>query len=124
MADPSTCSTVRAVPCAPATSVKSMRYESKMSFLATVGSCSLCGPLALWGIMHAFTGLAALEQVTLSSWTQASPKRLSDCHRTVRCHSCRCGYNRFAHDMIASPQVETSSKSFQHLQRNLGATSP
>ncbi len=43
--------------------------EVNLSFLATVGSVSpyigLFG--TVWGIMHAFTGLAALEQVTLSS---------------------------------------------------------
>ena len=43
--------------------------ESNLSFLATVGSVSpyigLFG--TVWGIMHAFTGLAALEQVTLAT---------------------------------------------------------
>ncbi|MFN3570659.1 MAG: MotA/TolQ/ExbB proton channel family protein, partial [Polaromonas sp.] len=43
--------------------------ESNLSFLATVGSVSPYVGLfgTVWGIMHAFTGLAALEQVTLSS---------------------------------------------------------
>ena len=43
--------------------------EKHLSFLATVGSVSpylgLFG--TVWGIMHAFTGLAALSQVTLAS---------------------------------------------------------
>ncbi|MDP3413266.1 MAG: MotA/TolQ/ExbB proton channel family protein, partial [Polaromonas sp.] len=43
--------------------------ESNLSFLATVGSVSPYVGLfgTVWGIMHAFTGLAALEQVTLSA---------------------------------------------------------
>ena len=43
--------------------------ESNLSFLASVGSVSpylgLFG--TVWGIMHAFTGLAALQQVTLAT---------------------------------------------------------
>ncbi|MEJ3959463.1 protein TolQ [Brachymonas sp. G13] len=43
--------------------------EGKLSFLASVGSISpyigLFG--TVWGIMHAFTGLSAMEQVTLAS---------------------------------------------------------
>ena len=43
--------------------------EGKLSFLASVGSISpyigLFG--TVWGIMHAFTGLSAMEQVTLAT---------------------------------------------------------
>ena len=43
--------------------------ESNLSFLATVGSVSPYVGLfgTVWGIMHAFTGLAALAQVTLAT---------------------------------------------------------
>ena len=43
--------------------------ESNMSFLATVGSVSPYVGLfgTVWGVMHAFTGLSSLEQVTLAS---------------------------------------------------------
>ena len=43
--------------------------EVNLSFLATVGSVSPYVGLfgTVWGIMHAFTGLAAMEQVTLAS---------------------------------------------------------
>jgi len=43
--------------------------ESNLSFLASVGSVSPYVGLfgTVWGIMHAFTGLAALQQVTLAT---------------------------------------------------------
>ena len=43
--------------------------ESHLSFLATVGSVSPYVGLfgTVWGIMHAFTGLANLQQVSLST---------------------------------------------------------
>ncbi|MDP3139381.1 MAG: protein TolQ, partial [Burkholderiaceae bacterium] len=43
--------------------------ESNLSFLASVGSVSPYVGLfgTVWGIMHAFTGLASLQQVTLST---------------------------------------------------------
>ncbi|MBC7938830.1 MAG: MotA/TolQ/ExbB proton channel family protein, partial [Chitinophagaceae bacterium] len=43
--------------------------ESNLSFLASVGSVSPYVGLfgTVWGIMHAFTGLASLQQVTLAS---------------------------------------------------------
>ena len=45
--------------------------ESNLSFLASVGSVSPYVGLfgTVWGIMHAFTGLAALQQVTLAKVT-------------------------------------------------------
>ncbi len=43
--------------------------ESSLSFLASVGSVSPYVGLfgTVWGIMHAFTGFAAMEQVTLAT---------------------------------------------------------
>ena len=43
--------------------------ESNLSFLASVGSVSPYVGLfgTVWGIMHAFTGLASLQQVTLAT---------------------------------------------------------
>ena len=46
-----------------------MRSMSRLSFLASVGSISPYVGLfgTVWGIMHAFTGLASLQQVTLAT---------------------------------------------------------
>ena len=43
--------------------------ETNLSFLASVGSVSPYVGLfgTVWGIMHAFTGLGALQQVTLAT---------------------------------------------------------
>jgi biopolymer transport protein TolQ len=51
--------------------------ESNLSFLASVGSVSPYVGLfgTVWGIMHAFTGLASLQQVTLATVAPASPRR-------------------------------------------------
>ena len=51
--------------------------ESNLSFLGTVGSVAPYVGLfgTVWGIMHAFTGLAALTQVTLCLlYTSPSPR--------------------------------------------------
>lgn len=50
--------------------------EINLSFLASVGSVSPYVGLfgTVWGIMHAFTGLASLQQVTLATVAQALPK--------------------------------------------------
>ena len=88
--------------------------ESNLSFLASVGSVSPYVGLfgTVWGIMHAFTGLAALTQVTLATAIglfAAIPAVVA--------------YNRFARDIdrIATHQ-ETFIEEFSNiLQRNVGA---
>jgi biopolymer transport protein TolR len=63
------CSTAPGAPCAPATSARSTPSNQHLSFLASVGSVSPYVGLfgTVWGIMHAFTGLASLQQVTLAT---------------------------------------------------------
>ncbi|GBU15059.1 protein TolQ [Polaromonas sp.] len=103
--------------------------ESNLSFLGTVGSVSpyigLFG--TVWGIMHAFTGLAAMEQVTLASVAPGIAEALvATAIALFAAIPAVVAYNRFAHDIdrIAS-RLETFSEEFSNiLQRNLGAQSP
>ena len=102
--------------------------EVNLSFLATVGSVSpyigLFG--TVWGIMHAFTGLAALEQVTLSSVAPGIAEALvATAIGLFAAIPAVVAYNRFAHDIdrIAN-RMETFIEEFSNiLQRNLGAQS-
>lgn len=99
--------------------------EVNLSFLATVGSVSpyigLFG--TVWGIMHAFTGLAALEQVTLSSVAPGIAEALvATAIGLFAAIPAVVAYNRFAHDTdrIAN-RLETFIEEFSNiLQRNVG----
>jgi biopolymer transport protein TolQ len=102
--------------------------ESNLSFLATVGSVSpyigLFG--TVWGIMHAFTGLAALEQVTLSSVAPGIAEALvATAIGLFAAIPAVVAYNRFAHDIDrVANKLETFIEEFSNiLQRNLGAQS-
>ncbi len=103
--------------------------EVNLSFLATVGSVSpyigLFG--TVWGIMHAFTGLAALEQVTLATVAPGIAEALvATAIALFAAIPAVVAYNRFAHDIdrIAN-RLETFIEEFSNiLQRNLGAQSP
>ena len=103
--------------------------ESNLSFLATVGSVSPYVGLfgTVWGIMHAFTGLAALEQVTLSTVAPGIAEALvATAIGLFAAIPAVVAYNRFAHDIdrIAN-RLETFIEEFSNiLQRNLGAQSP
>ncbi len=103
--------------------------ESKLSFLATVGSVSPYVGLfgTVWGIMHAFTGLAALEQVTLATVAPGIAEALvATAIGLFAAIPAVVAYNRFAHDIdrIAN-KLETFIEEFSNiLQRNLGAQSP
>lgn len=103
--------------------------ESNLSFLATVGSVSPYVGLfgTVWGIMHAFTGLAALEQVTLSSVAPGIAEALvATAIGLFAAIPAVVAYNRFAHDIdrIAN-RLETFIEEFSNiLQRNLGTQSP
>jgi biopolymer transport protein TolQ len=103
--------------------------ESNLSFLATVGSVSPYVGLfgTVWGIMHAFTGLAALEQVTLASVAPGIAEALvATAIGLFAAIPAVVAYNRFAHDIdrIAN-KLETFIEEFSNiLQRNLGAQSP
>ena len=102
--------------------------ESNLSFLATVGSVSPYVGLfgTVWGIMHAFTGLAALEQVTLASVAPGIAEALvATAIGLFAAIPAVVAYNRFAHDIdrIAN-KLETFIEEFTNiLQRNVGAHS-
>ena len=103
--------------------------ELNLSFLATVGSVSPYVGLfgTVWGIMHAFTGLAALEQVTLATVAPGIAEALvATAIGLFAAIPAVVAYNRFAHDIdrIAN-KLETFIEEFSNiLQRNLGAHSP
>ena len=103
--------------------------ETNLSFLATVGSVSPYVGLfgTVWGIMHAFTGLAALEQVTLATVAPGIAEALvATAIGLFAAIPAVVAYNRFAHDIdrIAN-KLETFIEEFTNiLQRNIGAQSP
>ncbi|MES2943749.1 MAG: protein TolQ [Pseudomonadota bacterium] len=103
--------------------------ESNLSFLATVGSVSPYVGLfgTVWGIMHAFTGLAALEQVTLATVAPGIAEALvATAIGLFSAIPAVVAYNRFAHDIDrVANRLETFIEEFSNiLQRNLGAQSP
>ncbi|MDM0112689.1 protein TolQ [Variovorax sp. J22R133] len=100
--------------------------ESNLSFLATVGSVSPYVGLfgTVWGIMHAFTGLASLAQVTLSTVAPGIAEALvATAIGLFAAIPAVVAYNRFAReiDKIAIA-LETYIEEFSNiLQRNLSA---
>ena len=98
--------------------------ESNLSFLATVGSVSPYVGLfgTVWGIMHAFTGLAALAQVTLATVAPGIAEALvATAIGLFSAIPAVVSYNRFAReiDKIAIA-LETLTEEFSNiLQRNL-----
>ncbi|MES3010515.1 MAG: protein TolQ [Pseudomonadota bacterium] len=103
--------------------------ETSLSFLATVGSVSPYVGLfgTVWGIMHAFTGLAALESVTLSAVAPGIAEALvATAIGLFAAIPAVVAYNRFSHqvDRVAI-NLETFMEEFSNiLHRNLGAQSP
>ena len=102
--------------------------ESQLAFLATVGSISpyigLFG--TVWGIMHAFTGLANLQQVTLATVAPGIAEALvATAIGLFSAIPAVISYNRFAHDVDRiAIKLETFIEEFSNiLQRNLGAQS-
>ena len=102
--------------------------EANLSFLATVGSVSPYVGLfgTVWGIMHAFTGLAALTQVTLATVAPGIAEALvATAIGLFAAIPAVVAYNRFARDIdrIATHQ-ETFLEEFSNLlQRNVGTQS-
>ena len=102
--------------------------ETHLSFLASVGSVSPYVGLfgTVWGIMHAFTGLAALTQVTLATVAPGIAEALvATAIGLFAAIPAVVAYNRFARDIdrIAIHQ-ETFIEEFSNiLQRNVGAQS-
>ena len=102
--------------------------ESSLSFLASVGSVSPYVGLfgTVWGIMHAFTGLASLQQVTLSTVAPGIAEALvATAIGLFSAIPAVVAYNRFAHDIDrVSNKLETFIEEFSNiLQRNVSAQS-
>jgi biopolymer transport protein TolQ len=100
--------------------------ESNLSFLASVGSVSPYVGLfgTVWGIMHAFTGLASLQQVTLSTVAPGIAEALATTAIGLfAAIPAVVAYNRFARDLDRiAIQQETFIEEFSNiLQRNVGA---
>ena len=103
--------------------------EANLPFLASVGSVSpyigLFG--TVWGIMHAFTGLAALQQVTLAKVAPGIAEALvATAIGLFAAIPAVLAYNRFARDIDrVSIQLETFMEEFSNiLQRNVSSQSP
>ena len=102
--------------------------ETNLSFLASVGSVSPFVGLfgTIWGIMHAFNGLASLQQVTLATVAPGIAEALvATAIGLFAAIPAVVAYNRFARDIdrIASQQ-ETFIEEFSNiLQRNVGTQS-
>ena len=102
--------------------------ETNLSFLASVGSVSPYVGLfgTVWGIMHAFTGLAALEQVTLATVAPGIAEALvATAIGLFAASPAVVAYNRFARDIDRlAIKLETFIEEFSNiLQRSLGAQS-
>ncbi len=102
--------------------------ESNLSFLASVGSVSPYVGLfgTVWGIMHAFTGLGALQQVTLATVAPGIAEALvATALGLFAAIPAVVAYNRFARDIDrVAIKLETFIEEFSNiLQRNLGAQS-
>jgi biopolymer transport protein TolQ len=99
--------------------------ESHLSFLASVGSVSPYVGLfgTVWGIMHAFTGLANLQQVTLATVAPGIAEALvATAIGLFAAIPAVIAYNRFARDIDRiAIQLETFIEEFSNiLQRNAG----
>jgi biopolymer transport protein TolQ len=102
--------------------------EANLSFLGTVGSVAPYVGLfgTVWGIMHAFTGLAALAQVTLATVAPGIAEALvATAIGLFAAIPAVVAYNRFAHDIDrVANRMETFMEEFSNiLQRNVGAQS-
>jgi biopolymer transport protein TolQ len=102
--------------------------ESNLSFLASVGSVSPYVGLfgTVWGIMHAFTGLASLQQVTLATVAPGIAEALvATAIGLFAAIPAVVAYNRFARDIDrVAIRLETFIEEFSNiLQRNVSAAS-
>ena len=101
--------------------------EANLSFLATVGSVSPYVGLfgTVWGIMHAFVGLANMTQVTLATVAPGIAEALvATAIGLFAAIPAVIAYNRFARDIDRiAIQLETFIEEFSNiLQRNAGAS--
>ena len=101
--------------------------ESNLSFLASVGSVSPYVGLfgTVWGIMHAFTGLASMQPVTLAKVAPGIAEALvATAIGLFAAIPAVLAYNRFARDIDRiSNKLETFIEEFSNiLQRNVSAS--
>jgi biopolymer transport protein TolQ len=93
--------------------------ETRLAFLASAGSVSpyigLFG--TVWGIMHAFTGLASLEQATLASVAPGIAEALvATAIGLFASIPAVVAYNRFAHEIDRlSNRFETFIEEFSNI---------
>ena len=102
--------------------------ESNLSLLASVGSVSPYVGLfgTVWGIMHAFTGLADMQQVTLGKVAPGIAEALvATAIGLFAAIPAVLAYNRFSRDIDrVSIKLETFIEEFSNiLQRNLAVQS-
>ncbi len=102
--------------------------ETHLSFLASVGSVSPYVGLfgTVWGIMHAFNGLAALQQVTLATVAPGIAEALvATAIGLFAAIPAVVAYNRFARDIDRTAiRLETFIEEFSNiLQRSVAAQS-
>ncbi len=100
--------------------------ESNLSFLASVGSVSPYVGLfgTVWGIMHAFTGLANMQTVTLATVAPGIAEALvATALGLFAAIPAVVAYNRFARDIDRiAIRLETFIEEFSNiLHRNVGA---
>ena len=98
--------------------------EAGLSFIASVGSVSPYVGLfgTVWGVMHAFTGLGALQQVTLSTVAPGIAEALvATALGLFAAIPAVVAYNRFARDIDRiAIREETFLEEFSNiLQRSL-----
>ena len=101
--------------------------ESNLSMLASVGSVSPYVGLfgTVWGIMHAFTGLAALQQVTLAKVAPGIAEALvATAIGLFAAIPAVLAFNRFSRDIDrVANKLETFIEEFSNiLQRSVGTT--
>ena len=100
--------------------------EVNLSFLGSVGSVSPYVGLfgTVWGIMHAFTGLASMAQVTLATVAPGIAEALvATAIGLFAAIPAVLAYNRFSHDIdrIAN-RLDSFTEEFSNiLQRNVSA---
>jgi len=100
--------------------------ESNLSMLASVGSVSPYVGLfgTVWGIMHAFTGLAQMQQVTLAKVAPGIAEALvATAIGLFAAIPAVLAFNRFSRDIDrVANRLETFIEEFSNiLQRNVGA---
>ena len=101
--------------------------EAQLSFLASVGSVSPYVGLfgTVWGIMHAFTGLASMQQVTLATVAPGIAEALvATAIGLFAAIPAVVAFNRFARDIDrVAIKLETFIEEFSNiLQRSLGGS--